>query len=104
MRELVFGKGDAGLLGTFGTEQQEQQRQQGLFFVGREAPLMGSSALVSQGDEVPKGQPLWVEDVTGDISILDGTAGDDGREEGEGRASKGPAWVDEDDAGLKVRR
>lgn len=114
MRELVFGKGESSLLENFGAEDagrgEGEVSQPASASLGRGGEPEPPRQLKSEGQE----EPLWIEDFTGDASVLggdaegvregprperDGGGGGDGDEE----AADGPAWVDEDDARVKVR-
>lgn len=110
LRELVFGKGDETFLGSFGSEAQQhthRRRQQDLetWFDSSTALIGGQERGEAKGEQ-QKLQPFWVEGVTGEGGILDGTGATSPGSRDDavpGRVlSKGSAWVDEDDARLKV--
>lgn len=112
LRELVFGKGDETFLGSFGSEAQQhthRRRQQDLetWFDSSTALIGGQERGEAKGEQ-QKLQPFWVEGVTGEGGILDGTGATSPGSRDDavpGRVlSKGSAWVDEDDARLKVSR
>ncbi|CAM9313703.1 unnamed protein product [Ectocarpus sp. 12 AP-2014] len=83
IRALVFGKGESGLLSSFGEESGAKESTG-----AREAEFVGG----------------FYEDLEGDADVDSAGAGADGAAIviGGGKKSGAPAWIDEDDARLKV--
>ncbi|CAM9257503.1 unnamed protein product [Pylaiella littoralis] len=88
IRALVFGKGESGLLSAFGAEAD---REGGSAGAGRKAEFNGGFYEDLEGDANTVVGDGGAAAVAESVVVVDG-----------GKKKGGPAWVDEDDASLKV--